>query len=141
MVIDIYLFVFFKQKTAYEMRISDWSSDVCSSDLDVERNAEEDVGRALVELERQFAVRDVRLEEAMARRERHRVEIARVPCGDDLAPRGGVGADLLDQFGDLIEMAAIGGRPIAPLLAVNGAEIAAFSSAAHTSELQSRMRI
>src|SRR3546814_7048208 len=34
----LYLFVyfmlfFFKQKTAYEMRISDWSSDVCSSDL------------------------------------------------------------------------------------------------------------
>src|SRR3546814_17337894 len=28
-----YLFFFFKQKTAYEMRISDWSSDVCSSDL------------------------------------------------------------------------------------------------------------
>src|SRR3546814_14212512 len=27
------LFLFFKQKTAYEMRISDWSSDVCSSDL------------------------------------------------------------------------------------------------------------
>src|SRR3546814_7621204 len=27
------LFFFFKQKTAYEMRISDWSSDVCSSDL------------------------------------------------------------------------------------------------------------
>src|SRR3546814_1796712 len=28
-------FFFFKQKTAYEMRISDWSSDVCSSDLHV----------------------------------------------------------------------------------------------------------
>src|SRR3546814_3693693 len=28
-----YCFFFFKQKTAYEMRISDWSSDVCSSDL------------------------------------------------------------------------------------------------------------
>src|SRR3546814_3748559 len=28
-------FFFFKQKTAYEMRISDWSSDVCSSDLQV----------------------------------------------------------------------------------------------------------
>src|SRR3546814_4695574 len=28
------LFFFFKQKTAYDMRISDWSSDVCSSDLD-----------------------------------------------------------------------------------------------------------
>src|SRR3546814_3896084 len=31
----LFLF-FFKQKTAYEMRISDWSSDVCSSDLDGE---------------------------------------------------------------------------------------------------------
>src|SRR3546814_10518768 len=31
-VIFVYVF-FFKQKTAYEMRISDWSSDVCSSDL------------------------------------------------------------------------------------------------------------
>src|SRR3546814_1039650 len=32
--IDLFLcFFFFKQKTAYEMRISDWSSDVCSSDL------------------------------------------------------------------------------------------------------------
>src|SRR3546814_9805796 len=28
-------FFFFKQKTAYEMRISDWSSDVCSSDLQI----------------------------------------------------------------------------------------------------------
>src|SRR3546814_3100873 len=30
-------FFFFKQKTAYEMRISDWSSDVCSSDLGEDR--------------------------------------------------------------------------------------------------------
>src|SRR3546814_13598193 len=30
---DCLVFFFFKQKTAYEMRISDWSSDVCSSDL------------------------------------------------------------------------------------------------------------
>src|SRR3546814_7279247 len=29
----LFFFFFFKQKTAYEMRISDWSSDVCSSDL------------------------------------------------------------------------------------------------------------
>src|SRR3546814_7027553 len=29
----MYFFFFFKQKKAYEMRISDWSSDVCSSDL------------------------------------------------------------------------------------------------------------
>src|SRR3546814_18409966 len=31
---------FFKQKTAYEMRISDWSSDVCSSDLEIPRRSE-----------------------------------------------------------------------------------------------------
>src|SRR3546814_6266986 len=31
--VSIFCVVFFKQKTAYEMRISDWSSDVCSSDL------------------------------------------------------------------------------------------------------------
>src|SRR3546814_19607441 len=32
----MYIFFFCKQKTAYEMRISDWSSDVCSSDLNSE---------------------------------------------------------------------------------------------------------
>src|SRR3546814_20603808 len=33
MFVLFFTFFFFKQKTAYEMRISDWSSDVCSSDL------------------------------------------------------------------------------------------------------------
>src|SRR3546814_2069136 len=42
---------FFKQKTAYEMRISDWSSDVCSSDLPIQKqcidqDAEESLGLA-----------------------------------------------------------------------------------------------
>src|SRR3546814_9456734 len=37
-----YVLCFFKQKTAYEMRISDWSSDVCSSDLAARQHA--DVG-------------------------------------------------------------------------------------------------
>src|SRR3546814_8042427 len=35
----MFFFFFFKQKTAYEMRISDWSSDVCSSDLGLLRSA------------------------------------------------------------------------------------------------------
>src|SRR3546814_11971353 len=38
----VYHFFFFKQKTAYEMRISDWSSDVCSSDL--QREPPDDFG-------------------------------------------------------------------------------------------------
>src|SRR3546814_6283526 len=48
-------FFFFKQKTAYEMRISDWSSDVFSSDLDdraaLDRFEEEGVGLAFGELQ------------------------------------------------------------------------------------------
>src|SRR3546814_19378609 len=39
-------FFFFKQKTAYEMRISDWSSDVCSSDLSRRGHGEERAARA-----------------------------------------------------------------------------------------------
>src|SRR3546814_1056906 len=36
-VLCTYSVLFFKKKTAYEMRISDWSSDVCSSDLKIDR--------------------------------------------------------------------------------------------------------
>src|SRR3546814_9311135 len=43
-----YLFFFFKRKTAYEMRISDWSSDVCSSDLLERPRAGVGDGKALV---------------------------------------------------------------------------------------------
>src|SRR3546814_14381418 len=39
------IFVVFKQKTAYEMRISDWSSDVCSSDLTDDRGNESRLAR------------------------------------------------------------------------------------------------
>src|SRR3546814_5213183 len=39
------LFFFFKQKTSYEMRISDWSSDVCSSDLLVLRPGDHGIDR------------------------------------------------------------------------------------------------
>src|SRR3546814_18353888 len=38
-VVMLFVLFFFKQKTAYEMRISDWSSDVCSSDLPAERQS------------------------------------------------------------------------------------------------------
>src|SRR3546814_15789369 len=54
MSVFMYCFFFFKQKTAYEMRISDWSSDVCSSDLDA-RYASICAGRALGRAGRLFA--------------------------------------------------------------------------------------
>src|SRR3546814_3637420 len=40
-------FFFFKQKTAYEMRISDWSSDVCSSDLAMLKAGWEFIGHGM----------------------------------------------------------------------------------------------
>src|SRR3546814_7881219 len=43
----VLFFFFFKQKTAYEMRISDWSSDVCSSDLYVHARLRQAPGRLL----------------------------------------------------------------------------------------------
>src|SRR3546814_9528980 len=61
---NMVMFVFFKQRTAYEMRISDWSSDVCSSDLE-ESDGDREVGvgrhlrraaRAEVEAQRQVRV-------------------------------------------------------------------------------------
>src|SRR3546814_2304562 len=53
-------FFFFKQKTAYEMRISDWSSDVCSSDLDFRAGAFELAVAAGVGCQRIEFHRDVR---------------------------------------------------------------------------------
>src|SRR3546814_15493683 len=61
---------FFKQKTAYEMRISDWSSDVCSSDLDCERSC-------------------ARTRRCLSRRPRLSWSAATGPAGTGLHERGG----------------------------------------------------
>src|SRR3546814_10621233 len=45
------LFFFFKQKTAYELRISDWTSDVCSSDLPAELIGDEPAAMADIDLQ------------------------------------------------------------------------------------------
>src|SRR3546814_15896645 len=55
-----FVFFFFKQKTAYEMRISDWSSDVCSSDLVLEIEPDR-AGLRIVEIVlEQFVRLDIR---------------------------------------------------------------------------------
>src|SRR3546814_9628573 len=50
---------FFKQKTAYEMRISDWSSDVCSSDLALAKGFEIETELTVHALELRMPVREV----------------------------------------------------------------------------------
>src|SRR3546814_18937446 len=73
-------FFFFKQKTAYEMRISDWSSDVCSSDLvfadPLERAERRFIGRQLAAV-------------ALDRLARDRVQAARAEVVAERTPRFG----------------------------------------------------
>src|SRR3546814_8762591 len=54
---DLSFVFFFKQKTAYEMRISDWSSDVCSSDLIFERWLARWRGEGLAPVRERWATR------------------------------------------------------------------------------------
>ena len=78
---------------------------------DIERHPKEHVCRALIQLARQAAARDVELEERMTGLERHSVEVRDVPRADDDAARVGIRAQLLDDTGDLVDVAPIGRRP------------------------------
>src|SRR3546814_5255829 len=73
-------FFFFKQKTAYEMRISDWSSDVCSSDLPGERRMAEHGGRHAGIVDRARIVPEQRIGKGMPLPDRHRRQLH--PVGD-----------------------------------------------------------
>src|SRR3546814_4609876 len=57
------VFFFFKQKTAYEMRISDWSSDVCSSDLQNAADGIAVVQGIVLDAEQNIVVAQARSEE------------------------------------------------------------------------------
>src|SRR3546814_3416828 len=74
------MFCFFKQKTAYEMRISDWSSDVCSSDLRRRRRAR----RAAADL----SLPRARLSHPAAEPSRLFLSAGRACCGSHRAAAG-----------------------------------------------------
>src|SRR3546814_7182569 len=121
-------FFFCKQKTAYEMRISDWSSDVCSSDLNP-------FGQVAVHLREDGVGRLVRIEPAPFMASRAVPEF----LGQGIASRAGLErsnnglAPLLDSLRVMVEQLV---RLQAPPLLLRGEE----RSAEHTSELQSLMR-
>src|SRR3546814_3145194 len=117
----VFIRFFFKQKTAYEMRSSDWSSDVCSSDLRQlrdrgRRELEGDVGLRAVLLEvvgpqgrpddRQVGTQDPVVVQARHVVEGHRkalldpgdLRLARVTVGTGLVEAGRVEASL-EQIG------------------------------------------
>src|SRR3546814_2007202 len=104
-----------KQKTAYEMRISDWSSDVCSSDL--------------------FSKRSLPVREAVPGIKHGGVDMAAI--GENLVQRGAgqhspQRARVAGAFGFVIAVEQIG---------ISGIERPVTRSEEHTSELQSLMRI
>src|SRR3546814_4102609 len=122
---------FFKQKTAYEMRISDWSSDVCSSDLD-----------------RAIAARHKRRQRGL-HAEKHAGLVDRndpVPPFDRLVLDAGVMDDTgsVRERGERTEGGEGGGDGRLPAFAVRNVEPDEFRLAADrksTPELQSLMRI
>src|SRR3546814_10744798 len=125
---------FFKQKTAYEMRISDWSSDVCSSDLLV--------GAHQVRHARIYPLGDDALRVTGAgvgarQPEQHMEQLAHQPHGvaaaDALVAVHRLVADLLDQPRLLVDVRRQ--QLLEPGLGQQ------HRSEEHTSELQSLMRI
>src|SRR3546814_9467164 len=132
-----FLFCFFKQKTAYEMRISDWSSDVCSSDLEgraaeildeIDLRAVQQFQRGLVDHRGDAVAHEGAVVGIHGVVEGEAVlEAGAAAAGDrDAQHQAGV-AVLLDQPGDPL------GRP--------RREGNFQRSEEHTSELQSLMRI
>src|SRR3546814_1415377 len=150
-------FFFFKQKTAYEMRISDWSPDVCSSDLfaRVAPGDRREIGHLFIQRDRLLWTDapgdhrpDVAGVDAMLDVERRIVIAAQVaPRGQRVAPHVArrrvttpfkIAEDLLVRRHDGRKSSELG-RHVAQRqsrLAVEGAR-----SEEHTSELQSLMRI
>src|SRR3546814_1545551 len=135
-------FLFFKQKTAYEMRMSDWSSDVCSSDLNFSLAASNATLRASIEEVNAAAGKRLPQVDANARVEREQPNLAAFGFESDTgnpefnlySVGGGVSYDL-DLFG---------GKKRAVEQAAAKAEAQRRQterSEEHTSELQSLMRI
>ncbi len=91
---------------------------------DVEGHAEKKIGAALVKLATERAVLDVKLKKRVAGRQRHRLDFGRIPGGDDEAATVGVLFDLFDDTLDLVDVFAVRPAPVAPLRAVDAAEVA-----------------
>jgi hypothetical protein len=91
---------------------------------DVEGHAQEGVGAALVKLAGEAPVLvHVKLEEGVAGRQGHLVDFGRVPGADNVPARMGLGLDLGNDLGDLVQ-GALGAWPGAPLMPIDRAQLA-----------------
>ena len=89
---------------------------------DVEGHSEEDVGRALVELAAELAAGHIELEEAVAGREPHLVDLRDIPGVDKDTAGVGMVFDKVHHVRDLVDVAAVVSVPGAPLMSVDRAE-------------------
>ena len=93
---------------------------------DVEGNAQEHVGAALVQLAGEPAIGHIELEEAVAGRQGHLVHLGRVPGAHQHAAGVRVSADGFHHLRQLVYAAAVRGGPGAPLVPVHGAQVSVF---------------
>src|SRR3546814_9009249 len=75
----MFCFFFFKQKTAYEMRISDWSSDVCSYDLNHRQYQSFNQVRSRIDQRQEAQQPDNALHDLIQAREEHRLPAGKQP--------------------------------------------------------------
>src|SRR3546814_7128959 len=143
----LFLIFFFKQKTAYEMRISDWSSDVCSSDLFRHRRVDFRLGVEAADGEPDRAARP-RLREAQGREDVGRLHRRRGAgrAGGDREARHGPHERLrVHPLEGEVEVARNALRRVTVQADAGKAPSNALQqprrSEEHTSELQSLMRI
>src|SRR3546814_1273383 len=116
-------FFFFKHKTAYEMRISDWSSDVCSSDLECGRGRQQHADR-----QRSHPVQRRHLQPVRQRHADEREQQAE-QCGA-----------VFEQHRERARIIAFARRLQIATMPLDAPELGQRSEE-HTSELQSLMRI
>ena len=90
---------------------------------DVERNTEEGVGAALIELAGKLAFGHIELEQAVARRESHLVHLSGIPGGDEHSSRIRIVLDHIHHLCELVDGSAVGCRPGAPLVAIDRAKV------------------
>src|SRR3546814_2909062 len=96
----MFVLFFFKQKTAYEMRISDWSSDVCSSDLADRAEQLAEAQHFLVQQRPQRLGRGIAAGEAGAAGDQHAVDGV---VGDPLRDRGAQAVAVVGEQGACVQ--------------------------------------
>src|SRR3546814_1359069 len=141
MVFYVLFFFFFKQKTAYEMRISDWSSDVCSSDLLIALMAIFTLGNFLSAIAGDYATLMV-ARVITSLNHGAFFGVGSVVAASLVAPEKRASAVAAMFMG--LTLANVIGVPLAPWIGETFGWRSAFGiirSEEHTSELQSLMRI